>query len=96
VTADDGSFDSGPLAPRASFGRTFPSAGLFTVHCAIHPQMVGAVTVTPAPAPGGGPANRVPGTGVGTATPRSPLPLALLTLVTAAALGRCAIRLRCR
>src|SRR3954466_431010 len=55
VTADDGSVDSGPLAPGASFSQTFPAAGLFTYHCAIHPQMTGAVTITRAPDPGGSP-----------------------------------------
>ena len=49
VTADDGSVDSGPLAPGASFSQVFPAAGLFTYHCTIHPQMTGAVTITQAP-----------------------------------------------
>ena len=50
VTADDGSVDSGPLAPGTCCSQPFPAAGLVTYHCAIHPQMRGAVTVTQAPA----------------------------------------------
>jgi plastocyanin len=50
VTGDDGSFDSGPLAPGTCFSQPFPAARLATYHCAIHPQMLGAVTVTNAPA----------------------------------------------
>jgi plastocyanin len=50
VTADDGSFDAGPLAPGTCISQVFPAAGLVTYHCAMHPQMTGAVTVTEAPA----------------------------------------------
>jgi plastocyanin len=50
VTADDGSFDCGPLAPGTCFSQAFPTPGLTTYHCAIHPEMTGAVTVTQAPA----------------------------------------------
>ena len=42
---DDGSWNSGSIAPGASFSRTFPSAGVFSYHCTIHPGMVGTVTV---------------------------------------------------
>ena len=50
VTADDGAFDSGPLAPGTCCSQAFPTPGLVTYHCAVHPQMTGAVTVTNAPA----------------------------------------------
>jgi plastocyanin len=53
VTASDGSFDSGILAPGGGFAHTFTSAGSFAYACTIHPQMTGTVTVvaaaTPAP-----------------------------------------------
>ena len=48
VTADDGSFDSGNVAPGASFQRTFSSAATVKYHCAIHPEMTGTVMVTSA------------------------------------------------
>ena len=44
-TSDNGAWDSGSLAPGASFSKTFPSAGTFQYHCTIHPNMVGTVTV---------------------------------------------------
>ena len=44
VTALDGSFDSGPLAPGASFGFTFPKAGMFIYRCTMHPYDHGAGT----------------------------------------------------
>ena len=47
VTADNGAFDSGRLAPGASFSQTFDTAGSFAYHCAIHPNMVGTSTVNP-------------------------------------------------
>lgn len=43
-TSDTGVWNS-TLAPGASFSMAFPSAGTFTYHCAIHPNMVGTVTV---------------------------------------------------
>jgi plastocyanin len=45
VTADDGSFDSGNLAPGESFTYTFTSAGSFVYHCNYHPNMEGTVAV---------------------------------------------------
>jgi plastocyanin len=46
VTADDGSFNSGPLAPGDAYATVFPKAGTFTYHCTIHPNvMKGTVTV---------------------------------------------------
>ena len=47
VTFDDGSADSGNLAPAATFDQTFTTAGTFAYHCTIHSQMKGTVTVTP-------------------------------------------------
>jgi len=44
-TGNNGEWDSGSLAPGASFTKTFSSAGTFQYHCAIHPGMVGTVTV---------------------------------------------------
>jgi plastocyanin len=45
VTDDSGAFDSGRLAPGASFSQTLDTAGTFTYHCEIHPQMVGTIVV---------------------------------------------------
>lgn len=57
VTADDGSFDSGTLGPPSgsdpyggrtsggSYTMTFPAAGTYAYHCAIHPGMTGTITV---------------------------------------------------
>jgi len=45
VTADDGSFDSGNIAPGHTYSRTFASAGSFSYHCSIHPMMKAAVVV---------------------------------------------------
>jgi plastocyanin len=44
-TADGNAFSSGNIAPGGSFRQTFQTAGSFTYHCAIHPNMVGTVTV---------------------------------------------------
>ncbi len=44
-TSDTGAWNSGSLAPGASFSHTFQSAGTFSYHCTIHPGMVGTVTV---------------------------------------------------
>jgi plastocyanin len=46
VTFDDGSADSGNLAPGATFDHTFATAGSFAYHCTIHSQMKGTVTVS--------------------------------------------------
>ena len=45
VTADDGTFDAGHIAPGKKFPHTFATAGTFKFHCAIHSSMVGSVTV---------------------------------------------------
>jgi plastocyanin len=47
VTFDDGSADSGNLAPGSTFDHTFATAGTFAYHCTIHSSMHGTVTVTP-------------------------------------------------
>ena len=52
ATASDGTFDSGQLAPGASFSHTFTAAGTFPYICQIHPQMTGTVTVVEAAAAG--------------------------------------------
>ena len=46
VTAEDGSFDSGPLRPGRSFRHTFPAAGEVPYGSTIHPRMKGMVVVT--------------------------------------------------
>jgi plastocyanin len=46
VTFDDGSADSGNIAPGSTFDHTFATAGTFAYHCTIHSQMKGTVTVT--------------------------------------------------
>ena len=52
ATADDGSFDSGTIAPGASSaGVTFSTAGTFAYHCTIHSSMHGTIVVTSASAP---------------------------------------------
>jgi Plastocyanin len=45
VTADDGSFDSGDLAPGATFSHTFSKAGSVAYHCKIHSSMHGTIVV---------------------------------------------------
>jgi plastocyanin len=46
VTADDGSFGSGQLSTGVSFSHVFTTAGTYSYHCSIHPDMTGTVTVT--------------------------------------------------
>lgn len=45
VTFDDGSVNSGTIAPRGSFTHTFSTAGSFSYHCNFHPTMVGTIVV---------------------------------------------------
>jgi plastocyanin len=47
VTADDGSFDSGIIAERGRYRRTFVQPGRYPYHCTPHPQMTGVVIVEP-------------------------------------------------
>jgi plastocyanin len=44
-TSDNGVFDSGDLAPGATFSFTFNNTGTFSYHCSIHPYMTGKVIV---------------------------------------------------
>jgi plastocyanin len=44
-TGDNGAWNSGVIAPGATYSRTFSTAGTFTYHCTIHPGMVGTITV---------------------------------------------------
>ena len=55
VTADDGSFDSGPLVPGTCFSQPFPTAGLVTYHCALHPADARGRDRHPGPRPESGP-----------------------------------------
>ena len=64
ATSDSGAWDTGNIASGATSGAvSFPTAGTFTYHCAIHPSMTGSVIVSAvaatsppvrALAPGGG------------------------------------------
>jgi plastocyanin len=45
VTADDGSFDSGNMAPGAEYQFTFSKPGTFTYKCTPHPWATGTVKV---------------------------------------------------
>jgi plastocyanin len=45
VTASDGSFDSGNLAPGDSWSHTFTAAGSFDYRCNYHPDMLAKVIV---------------------------------------------------
>lgn len=45
VTANDGSFNSGDLAPGQTFTHTFTAPGSFGYHCSIHTFMKGTVVV---------------------------------------------------
>ncbi len=47
VSALDGGFASGALAPGASFRRRFTRVGAVRYRCAIHPEMQGTVVVAP-------------------------------------------------
>jgi len=45
VTADDGSWDSGSIAPGGTWRHTFTTPGTYAFHCTPHPYMTGAVVV---------------------------------------------------
>jgi len=45
VTADDGSFNSGNIAPGGKFSHTFSTAGTIAYHCSIHTSMKAKVIV---------------------------------------------------
>jgi plastocyanin len=44
-TGDAGGWNSGVIAPGSTFSVNFPTAGTYTYHCSIHPDMVGTVMV---------------------------------------------------
>jgi plastocyanin len=46
VTLDDGSCSLGRLGPGASGALQFDSAGSFTYHCEVHPNMTGTIEVS--------------------------------------------------
>jgi len=52
ITADDGSFDSGLIAPGHSWQITFKSAQTVAYHCRPHPNMTASVSVQGATQPG--------------------------------------------
>jgi plastocyanin len=45
ITASDGSWDSGLIAPGATWRHTFDTPGTYAVHCTPHPFMKGEVVV---------------------------------------------------
>jgi len=45
ITADDGSWDSGPIEPGRTWSRTFTQPGEFAIHCTPHPFMKAIVVV---------------------------------------------------
>jgi len=45
ITANDGSWDSGPIAAGATWRRTFDQPGTYAFHCTPHPFMTGVVVV---------------------------------------------------
>jgi plastocyanin len=79
ATADRGAWTTGNIAPGAtSSAISFPTAGTFTYHCAIHSSMTGSVIVSAAaPAPSNPP---VRGLASGGGGPQLPVGAALLLL----------------
>jgi plastocyanin len=47
ITADDGAFASGTVAPSSTFETTYTATGTYGYHCSIHPTMKGSVVVIP-------------------------------------------------
>ena len=45
VTADDNSFDSGNILVGNKYSKVFSTAGTYTYHCTIHPNMKGTIIV---------------------------------------------------
>jgi plastocyanin len=78
-TSDTGAWTTGNIAPGTTSGAvSFPTAGTFTYHCAIHPTMTGSVIVSAAaPAPTSPP---VRGLASGGGGPQLPIAAALLLL----------------
>jgi plastocyanin len=44
-TSNTSGWDSGTISPGRQFSFTYPTAGTFAYHCAIHPGMTGTVVV---------------------------------------------------
>lgn len=59
ITADSGAFDSGMIAPGATWEGHFTAPGIYAYHCTPHPWMKGVVKVTGTPVTGAGAATRV-------------------------------------
>lgn len=49
VTAADGRFDSGPVAPGKSFEWVAPDDRAVAYHCIYHPSMTGSIKITAKP-----------------------------------------------
>lgn len=47
ITSSTGAFDSGVVADGETYTFTFTAVGVYQYHCAVHPTMVGTVTVNP-------------------------------------------------
>jgi plastocyanin len=45
ITASDGSWDSGLIAPGGTWRHTFDTPGTYAVHCTPHPFMKGEIVV---------------------------------------------------
>ena len=45
TTSDGSGWNSGSVAPGGQFSFTFQSAGTFSYHCTIHPNMIGTIVV---------------------------------------------------
>ena len=71
ATSNSGAFDTGVIASGGSRTITFAAAGTFAYHCAIHPSMLGTITVQ-------GPAPTAPPTPIPTPAP-TPVPTAVPT-----------------
>ena len=69
VTSADGAFNSGILVGGDAFERAFDTPGAYPYFCAIHPEMVGTITVS---GPDGAPAVVEPTTGDPVPTPVAP------------------------
>jgi plastocyanin len=91
ITADSGAFDSGMVAPGATWERHFTTPGTYAYHCAPHPWMRGVVKVTGTPVAGASAATPVTGPGPLAAIPvprgASPFVAPTLALVAFTAVG---------
>jgi plastocyanin len=47
TTSNQNFWNSGAVGPGRSYTTTFPSAGVFAYHCALHPTMTGQVSLRP-------------------------------------------------